>query len=165
MKNMNTRIINISIEDCVLLSTELEQLQKYPSVKLAMFSNKNLQRMRETMQIVSEAYKNAMESIAGRNEFLDELREVTTKYKEMMEDVEEDSPEMEEISKNLVRDTDAVIEKHKEASGAIDAIKAEYSAIISERNPVELFVISADDLPNDVSGKSIETLMSLGFIE
>lgn len=163
---METKIVNVSITDCTLLITELEHLQTLPSISLAMFSNKNLKRLRETVDVVKDSFENAIKNVEGYDEFKRNIDSQISAFRERISDLEdENSEEAKAIIEEFSKIEKEVHEKYESTVSGIQKIKDEYSSLVKEKHPVEFFIISSNSLPQDIDGKSIETLMSVGLID
>lgn len=167
---MSTKVISVDVVEMASIISELEFVQKIPSIHLAVFSTKNLQKLQEIISNIRNGFNEAMNNVENHEEYKQKLRELAVKYGILDEqgeskivdgklDIsEEDIKKFEEEKKKVDEEFSETVQKIKE-------INDEYDDIITSKINVELDVASISHFPTDVTGESIKNIVMFGLIE
>ena len=165
-----TKVIQVDVVEISSIISELEFVQKIPSIHLAVFSNKNLQKLQEIISNIRKGYNEAMQNVEKHEEYRQKLRELGIKYGILDENGEskmvdgkldisdEDLQKFEEEQKNVDEEFSETIKK-------INEINKEYEEIISSKMNVEVDVASIQHFPQEITGESIKNIVMFGLIE
>lgn len=165
-----TKVISVDVVEISSIISELEFVQKIPSIHLAVFSNKNLQKLQEIISNIRKGYNEAMQNVEKHEEYRQKLRELGIKYGILDEngkskmvdgklDISEDDLQKFEEEKNKVD------EEFSETIKKINEIDSEYEEIISSKMNVEVDVASIQHFPQEITGESIKNIVTFGLIE
>lgn len=165
-----TKVISVDVVEISSIISELEFVQKIPSIHLAVFSNKNLQKLQEIISNIRKGYNEAMQNVEKHEEYRQKLRELGIKYGILDEngesrmvdgklDISEDDLQKFEEEKNKVD------EEFSETIKKINEINKEYEEIISSKMNVEVDVASIQHFPQEITGESIKNIVMFGLIE
>jgi hypothetical protein len=165
-----TKVISVDVVEISSIISELEFVQKIPSIHLAVFSNKNLQKLQEIISNIRNGYNEAMQNVEKHEEYRQKLRELGIKYGILDEngesrmvdgklDISEDDLQKFEEEKNKVD------EEFSETIKKINEINKEYEEIISSKMNVEVDVASISHFPQEITGESIKNIVTFGLIE
>lgn len=165
-----TKVISVDVVEISSIISELEFVQKIPSIHLAVFSNKNLQKLQEIISNIRKGYDEAMQNVEKHEEYRQKLRELGIKYGILDENGEpkivdgkldisdEDLQKFEEEKKKVDVEFSETIKK-------INEINKEYEEIISSKMNVEVDVASIQHFPQEITGESIKNIVMFGLIE
>lgn len=165
-----TKVISVDVVEISSIISELEFVQKIPSIHLAVFSNKNLQKLQEIISNIRKGYNEAMQNVEKHEEYRQKLRELGIKYGVLDENgeskvvdgkldiSEEDLQKFEEEQNNVDEEFSETIKK-------INEINKEYEEIISSKMNVEVDVASIQHFPQEITGESIKNIVMFGLIE
>lgn len=165
-----TKVISVDVVEISSIISELEFVQKIPSIHLAVFSNKNLQKLQEIISNIRNGYNEAMQNVEKHEEYRQKLRELGIKYGILDENGEsnmvdgklgisdEDLQKFEEEQKKVDGEFSETIKK-------INEINSEYEEIISSKMNVEVDVASIQHFPQEITGESIKNIVMFGLIE
>lgn len=165
-----TKVIQVDVVEISSIIPELEFVQKIPSIHLAVFSNKNLQKLQEIISNIRKGYNEAMQNVEKHEEYRAKLRELGIKYDIIDENGEskmvdgkldisdEDLQKFEEEKNNVDEEFSETIKK-------INEINKEYEDIITSKMNVEVDVASISHFPQEITGESIKNIVTFGLIE
>lgn len=165
-----TKVISVDVVEISSIISELEFVQKIPSIHLAVFSNKNLQKLQEIISNIRKGYDEAMQNVEKHEEYRQKLRELGIKFSILDENGEpkivdgkldisdEDLQKFEEEKKKVDVEFSETIKK-------INEINKEYEEIISSKMNVEVDVASIQHFPQEITGESIKNIVMFGLIE
>lgn len=165
-----TKVISVDVVEISSIISELEFVQKIPSIHLAVFSNKNLQKLQEIISNIRKGYNEAMQNVEKHEEYRQKLRELGIKYGVLDENgeskmvdgkldiSEDDLQKFEEEKKKVDGEFSETIKK-------INEINSEYEEIISSKMNVEVDVVSIQHFPQEITGESIKNIVMFGLIE
>lgn len=165
-----TKVISVDVVEISSIISELEFVQKIPSIHLAVFSNKNLQKLQEIISNIRKGYNEAMQNVEKHEEYRQKLRELGIKYGVLDENGEskmvdgkldisdDDLQKFEEENKKVDEEFSETIKK-------INEINKEYEEIISSKMNVEVDVASIQHFPQEITGESIKNIVMFGLIE
>lgn len=165
-----TKVISVDVVEISSIISELEFVQKIPSIHLAVFSNKNLQKLQEIISNIRKGYNEAMQNVEKHEEYRQKLRELGIKYGILDENgqskmvdgkldiSDEDLQKFEEEQKKVDGEFSETIKK-------INEINKEYEEIISSKMNVEVDVASIQHFPQEITGESIKNIVTFGLIE
>ena len=165
-----TKVISVDVVEISSIISELEFVQKIPSIHLAVFSNKNLQKLQEIISNIRNGYNEAMQNVEKHEEYRAKLRELGIKYGILDEngeskmvdgklDISEDDLQKFEEEKKKVD------EEFSETVKKINEINKEYEDIITSKMNVEVDVASIQHFPQEITGESIKNIVTFGLIE
>ena len=165
-----TKVISVDVVEISSIISELEFVQKIPSIHLAVFSNKNLQKLQEIISNIRNGYNEAMQNVEKHEEYRAKLRELGIKYGILNEngesrmvdgklDISEDDLQKFEEEKKKVD------EEFSETIKKINEINKEYEDIITSKMNVEVDVASIQHFPQEITGESIKNIVTFGLIE
>ena len=167
---MSTKVISVDVVEMASIISELEFVQKIPSIHLAVFSNKNLQKLQEIVVNIRKGYNEAMNNIEKHDEYRNKLRELGVKYGILDEQGEPKIVDgkldiSEEDTKKFEEEKKKIDEEFSETVQKIKNINDEYNDILTSKMNVELDVAYIHNFPNDVTGESIKNIVMFGLIE
>lgn len=165
-----TKVIQVDVVEISSIISELEFVQKIPSIHLAVFSNKNLQKLQEIISNIRNGYNEAMQNVEKHEEYRQKLRELGIKYGILDENGESRVVDgkidiSEEDTKKFEEEKNKVDEEFSETIKKINEINKEYEDIISSKMNVEVDVVSIQHFPQEITGESIKNIVMFGLIE
>lgn len=165
-----TKVISVDVVEISSIISELEFVQKIPSIHLAVFSNKNLQKLQEIISNIRKGYNEAMQNVEKHEEYRQKLRELGIKYGVLDENGESKMVDGKlDISEDDLRkfeeEQKKVDEEFSETIKKINEINKEYEEIISSKMNVEVYVASIQHFPQEITGESIKNIVMFGLIE
>lgn len=165
-----TKVISVDVVEISSIISELEFVQKIPSIHLAVFSNKNLQKLQEIISNIRKGYNEAMQNVEKHEEYRQKLRELGIKYGILNENGESRVVDgkidiSEEDTKKFEEEKNKVDEEFSETIKKINEINKEYEDIISSKMNVEVDVASIQHFPQEITGESIKNIVMFGLIE
>lgn len=165
-----TKVISVDVVEISSIISELEFVQKIPSIHLAVFSNKNLQKLQEIISNIRKGYDEAMQNVEKHEEYKAKLRDVAIKYGLLDENgkskvvdgkldiSDEDLQKFEEEKKKVDEEFSETVKKIKD-------INDEYEEIVTSKMNVEVDVASIQHFPQEITGESIKNIVMFGLIE
>lgn len=165
-----TKVISVDVVEMASIISELEFVQKIPSIHLAVFSNKNLQKLQEIIGNIRKGYDEAMQNVEKHEEYKEKLRDVAIKYGLLDENgkskvvdgkldiSDEDLQKFEEEKKKVDVEFSETVKKIKD-------INDEYEEIVTSKMNVEVDVASIQHFPQEITGESIKNIVMFGLIE
>jgi chromosome segregation ATPase len=165
-----TKVISVDVVEMASIISELEFVQKIPSIHLAVFSNKNLQKLQEIISNIRKGYDEAMQNVEKHEEYKAKLRDVAIKYGLLDENgkskivdgkldiSDEDLQKFEEEKKKVDEEFSETVKKIKD-------INDEYEDIVTSKMNVEVDVASIQHFPQEITGESIKNIVMFGLIE
>lgn len=165
-----TKVISVDVVEISSIISELEFVQKIPSIHLAVFSNKNLQKLQEIISNIRKGYNEAMQNVEKHEEYRQKLRELGIKYGILDENGESRVVDgkidiSEEDTKKFEEEKNKVDEEFSETIKKINEINKEYEDIITSKMNVEVDVASIQHFPQEITGESIKNIVMFGLIE
>lgn len=165
-----TKVISVDVVEISSIISELEFVQKIPSIHLAVFSNKNLQKLQEIISNIRKGYNEAMQNVEKHEEYRTKLRELGIKYGILDENGESKMVDgnldiSEDDLQKFEEETKKVDEEFSETIKKINEINSEYEDIISSKMNVEVDVASIQHFPQEITGESIKNIVMFGLIE
>lgn len=165
-----TKVISVDVVEISSIISELEFVQKIPSIHLAVFSNKNLQKLQEIISNIRKGYNEAMQNVEKHEEYRQKLRELGIKYGILDENGESKMVDgkldiSEDDLQKFEEETKKVDEEFSETVKKINEINSEYEEIISSKMNVEVDVASIQHFPQEITGESIKNIVMFGLIE
>jgi predicted nuclease with TOPRIM domain len=165
-----TKVISLDVVEMASIISELEFVQKIPSIHLAVFSNKNLQKLQEIISNIRKGYDEAMQNVEKHEEYKEKLREVAIEYGLLDENgkskvvdgklniSEDDLQKFEEDKKKVDEEFSETVKKIKD-------INDEYEEIVTSKMNVEVDVASIQHFPQEITGESIKNIVMFDLIE
>lgn len=165
-----TKVISVDVVEISSIISELEFVQKIPSINLAVFSNKNLQKLQEIISNIRNGYNEAMQNVEKHEEYRQKLRELGIKYGILDENRESRVVDgkidiSEEDTKKFEEEKNKVDEEFSETIKKINEINKEYEEIITSKMNVEVDIVSIQHFPQEITGESIKNIVMFGLIE
>lgn len=165
-----TKVIQVDVVEISSIISELEFVQKIPSIHLAVFSNKNLQKLQEIIGNIRKGYNEAMQNVEKHEEYRAKLRELGIKYGILDENGESRVVDgkldiSDEDTKKFEEEKNKVDEEFSETIKKINEINKEYEDIITSKMNVEVDVASISHFPQEITGESIKNIVMFGLIE
>lgn len=165
-----TKVISVDVVEISSIISELEFVQKIPSIHLAVFSNKNLQKLQEIISNIRNGYNEAMQNVEKHEEYRQKLRELGIKYGILNENGESKMVDgkldiSEEDLQKFEEEKKKVDEEFSETIKKINEINSEYEEIITSKMNVEVDVASIQHFPQEITGESIKNIVTFGLIE
>lgn len=165
-----TKVISVDVVEMASIISELEFVQKIPSIHLAVFSNKNLQKLQEIIGNIRKGYDEAMQNVEKHEEYKEKLRDVAIEYGLLDENGKskvvdgkldisgDDLQKFEEEKKKVDEEFSETVKKIKD-------INDEYEDIVTSKMNVEVDVASIQHFPQEITGESIKNIVMFGLIE
>lgn len=165
-----TKVISVDVVEISSIISELEFVQKIPSIHLAVFSNKNLQKLQEIIGNIRNGYNEAMQNVEKHEEYRQKLRELGIKYGILDENGESKMVDgkldiSDEDLQKFEEEKNKVDEEFSETIKKINEINSEYEEIITSKMNVEVDVASIQHFPQEITGESIKNIVTFGLIE
>lgn len=165
-----TKVISVDVVEISSIISELEFVQKIPSIHLAVFSNKNLQKLQEIISNIRNGYNEAMQNVEKHEEYRQKLRELGIKYGILDENGESKMVDgkldiSDEDLRKFEEEKNKVDGEFSETIKKINEINKEYEEIISSKMNVEVDVASIQHFPQEITGESIKNIVMFGLIE
>lgn len=165
-----TKVISVDVVEISSIISELEFVQKIPSIHLAVFSNKNLQKLQEIISNIRNGYDEAMQNVEKHEEYRQKLRELGIEYGILNENGESKMVDgkldiSDEDLQKFEEEKNKVDEEFSETIKKINEINSEYEEIISSKMNVEVDVASIQHFPQEITGESIKNIVMFGLIE
>lgn len=165
-----TKVIQVDVVEISSIISELEFVQKIPSIHLAVFSNKNLQKLQEIISNIRNGYNEAMQNVEKHEEYRQKLRELGIKYGILDENGESKMVDgkldiSDEDLQKFEEEKNKVDEEFSETIKKINEINSEYEEIITSKMNVEVDVASISHFPQEITGESIKNIVTFGLIE
>lgn len=167
---MNTKVISVDVVEMASIISELEFVQKIPSIHLAVFSNKNLQKLQEIIKNIRHGYSEAMDNIENHDEYKQKMKDLAVKYDVVNDNGEPNIKDgkidiSEDDMKKFEEEKKQIDEEFSETVKKINDINTEYDEIITSKINVEVDVASINHFPNEITGDSIKNIVMFGLIE
>lgn len=165
-----TKVISVDVVEISSIISELEFVQKIPSIHLAVFSNKNLQKLQEIISNIRNGYNEAIQNVEKHEEYRQKLRELGIKYGILDENGESKMVDgkldiSDEDLQKFEEEKNKVDEEFSETIKKINEINSEYEEIITSKMNVEVDVASIQHFPQEITGESIKNIVMFGLIE